>query len=54
MSLDGVSQTLSADTVLEISKADYSQPVVKREGHTFFETLRNKLMWGADIRSFRQ
>ncbi len=51
VSLDGVSQTLSADTVLEISKADYSQPVVKREGHTFFETLRNKLMWGADIRS---
>ncbi len=51
VSLDGVSQTLSADTVLEISKTDYSQPVVKREGHTFFETLRNKLMWGADIRS---
>ena len=51
VSLDGMSQTLSADTVLEISKADYAQPVVKRRGHTFFETLRNKLMWGADIRS---
>lgn len=54
VSLDGVSQTLSVDTVLEISKADYFQPVVKRRGHTFYETLRNKLMWGADIRSFRQ
>ena len=54
VALDGVSQTLSVDTVLEISKADYVQPVVKRRGHTFFETLRNKLMWGADIRSFRQ
>ena len=54
VSLDGVSQTLRADTVLEICKADYAQPVVKRRGHTFFETLRNKLMWGADIRSFRQ
>ena len=53
VSLDGVSQTLSADTVLEICKADYVQPVVKRRGHTFFETLRNKLMWGADIRSSR-
>ena len=51
VSLDGVSQTLSANTVLEICKADYAQPVVKRRGHTFFETLRNKLMWGADIRS---
>lgn len=54
VSLDGESQTLSADTLLEISKADYSQPVVKRSGHTFFETLRNKLMWGADIRSLNR
>ena len=53
VSLDGESKTLSANTILEISKADYTQPVVKRCGHTFFETLRNKLMWGADIRSFR-
>ena len=51
VSLDGESQTLDANTLLEISKADYAQPVVKRCGHTFFETLRNKLMWGADIRS---
>lgn len=51
VSLDGMSQTLSSDAVLEISKADYAQPVVKRRGHTFFETLRNKLMWGVDIRS---
>ena len=51
ISLDGESQTLNVDTLLEISKADYSQPVVKRCGHTFFETLRNKLMWGADVKS---
>ena len=51
VSLDGESQTLDANTLLEICKADYAQPVVKRCGHTFFETLRNKLMWGADIRS---
>lgn len=51
VSLDGESQTLNVDTLLEISKADYSQPVVKRCGHTFFETLRNKLMWGVDVRS---
>ena len=54
VSLDGVSQTLSADTLLEITKAYYAQPVVKRRGHTFFETLRNKLMWGADIRSSKE
>ena len=51
VSLDGESHTLDVDTMLEISKADYCQPVVKRCGHTFYETLRNKLMWGADIRS---
>ncbi len=51
VSLDGESQTLEVGTLLEICKATYAQPVVKRCGHTFFETLRNKLMWGADIRS---
>ena len=54
VSLDGESETLNVATVLEISKADYAQPVVKRSGHTFFETLRNKLMWGADIRSSKR
>lgn len=54
VALDGESQTLNVDTMLEISKADYAQPVVKRCGHTFFETLRNKLMWGADIRSSKE
>lgn len=54
VALDGVSQTLHVDAMLEICKANYTQPVVKRSGHTFFETLRNKLMWGADIRSFKQ
>lgn len=51
VSFDGESQTLDAGISLEICKSDYAQPVVKRSGHTFFETLRNKLMWGADIRS---
>ena len=51
VSLDGESQTLDANTLLEICKADYAQPVVKRSVHTLFETLRNKLMWGEDIRS---
>ena len=51
VSLDGESQVLNVGTLLEITKADYAQPVVKRCGHTFYETLRNKLMWGVDIRS---
>lgn len=54
VSLDGESHTLDVSTILEICKAEYAQPVVKRSGHTFFETLRNKLMWGADIRSSKK
>ena len=50
VSLDGQSQILHESTTLEIYKAPYTQKVVKRFGHTFFETLRDKLMWGADVR----
>ena len=32
------------------SKADYKIKVVKRQNHIFFNTLRNKMMWGADGR----
>lgn len=50
VSVDGRSKIFSADTVLKIEKADDSVRVVKRKGHTFYKTLRNKLMWGADPR----
>lgn len=51
VSMDGQSQIFSERTAIEIRKADYSIQVVKRIGTTFFDTLRDKLMWGADIRS---
>lgn len=54
LSLDGESQPLEVNTILEICKAKLVQPVVKRSDHTFFETLRNKLMWGMDIRSSKR
>lgn len=50
VSLDGQSQIFHERTELEIRKANYTLKVVKRVGHTFFETLRDKLMWGADVR----
>lgn len=50
ISLDGESQTFHKSTPIEIRKADYTLKVVKRKGHTFFETLRDKLMWGKDMR----
>ncbi|MDO5665631.1 MAG: NAD kinase [Bacteroidia bacterium] len=50
VSLDGQSQVCHARTEIEVQKADYTLKVVKRKGHTFYETLRDKLMWGVDVR----
>ncbi|HBC38603.1 MAG TPA: NAD kinase, partial [Porphyromonadaceae bacterium] len=50
VSLDGQSQVCHVRTEIEVKKADYMLKVVKRKGHTFYETLRDKLMWGVDVR----
>lgn len=50
VAIDGRSESCRETTRLTISKADYTIKVVKRHNHRFFDTLRNKMMWGADIR----
>jgi NAD+ kinase len=50
VSLDGQSQVFDQSVEINICKADYALKVVKRMGHSFFETLRDKLMWGKDVR----
>ena len=50
VSLDGRSEIFLAGIELKISKADYTTKVIKRYNHTFYQTLREKLMWGADVR----
>ncbi|MDR1980447.1 MAG: NAD kinase [Tannerellaceae bacterium] len=50
VSLDGRSEIFPAGDVLTICKADYTTKVIKRRNHTFYQTLREKLMWGADAR----
>jgi len=50
VSLDGRSKVLNQNTRLKIKKADYTIKIIKPQNHTFFNTLRNKLMWGADKR----
>ncbi len=50
IALDGRSEIFPAGIELKISKADYTAKVVKRYNHTFYQTLREKLMWGADTR----
>ena len=50
VAIDGRSESCAENTRLTISRADYTIKVVKRFNHIFFNTLRNKMMWGADVR----
>lgn len=51
LSLDSTSVVLSNPSEITISKAERSVSLIKFDGHGFFSTLRNKLMWGADKRN---
>lgn len=50
IALDGRSEIFPSGIQLRVNKADYTTKVIKRYNHTFYETLREKLMWGADAR----
>ena len=50
LAIDGRSQTLDAGTQLLLRRAPYTCRVVKVMHQSFFDTLRNKMMWGADQR----
>lgn len=51
VAIDGRSESCPESTHLVIKKAPYKIKVFQRKNHSFFSTLRNKLMWGADPRS---
>ena len=51
VAIDGRSETCTEDIRLSIRKAPYHINVVKRPDSSFFKTLRNKLMWGTDVRN---
>lgn len=50
IAIDGRSESCKERTRLTLKKAPYQIKVFQRKEHSFFSTLRNKLMWGADIR----
>lgn len=50
VALDGRSVNLSDSTRLTLAKAPYRVRVIKRAGTKYFNTLREKMMWGADQR----
>lgn len=50
IAIDGRSESLYEGTRLKIQTAPYKIKIVRRSDHSFFDTLRNKLLWGADKR----
>lgn len=50
VAIDGIPLHLTTEYRLYLTLADHRIGVVRRKGHSFFDTLRQKLMWGADGR----
>ena len=50
-SVDGGSIVLPDTAVVKVGLADYTVRTIRLDGHTFLDTLRQKLLWGADVRS---
>jgi len=50
-SLDSRSHIFDEQIVIKVKKADFQVTVVELTDKSFYETLRNKLMWGADKRN---
>ena len=51
LSLDSRTKLVDKGLQLEIKKADFSFNMMKLPGKDFFEAIRNKLLWGNDVRN---
>ena len=50
IAIDGRSETCHEKTRITIRRAPFNTRVVKGYNYSFFDTLREKMMWGADTR----
>lgn len=50
IAFDGRSEVVPSHTKLTLKKADFYTRIIKLSGHSFIQTLREKLMWGTMIR----
>ena len=51
LAIDSRNIDLDVDSVVTLRKADYALKMIRIENISFYSTLRNKLMWGADKRN---
>lgn len=52
LSCDSKSETLPIDTELIIEKAPFRINLIRLENDSYFGTLREKLLWGIDVRNY--
>jgi NAD+ kinase len=50
-SVDSRSVILSNKTEVRVKRAEFKIKILKLKGHSYYSTLRNKLMWGVDKRN---
>ena len=50
VAIDGRSEKCSEHSTLILRRAPYNIKIVKRSDNSYFNTLRRKMMWGADTR----
>ena len=50
VAIDGRSESMQETTRLTLHLAPYKAQIVKRPRQSHFQTLREKMMWGADAR----
>ena len=50
-SVDSLSEAICFSVLLKIRKAPFNVKTIRLKDHSFFSTLRNKLMWGVDRRN---
>jgi len=51
LSLDTNTESFESSNILRIRKSEHNLKIIKIEGKSYFNTLRNKLMWGLDVRN---
>ena len=51
LAMDSRTIDLDVDATVTVRRADYSLKMIRIENISFYSTLRNKLMWGADKRN---
>lgn len=52
LSCDSKTETLPIHTELIIRKAPFSIRLIQLKNHSYFSTLREKLLWGIDVRNY--